>query len=435
MSEREREQDVSTKQERIASNARKLPGVSFTALAHSIDLKWLWAAQKRVRKDGAAGVDGATAEEYERDLGENLRKLENRMKSGDYKAPPVRRVYVPKNKTENRPIGIPTYEDKIAQKAIQMVLEPLYEQDFYDFSYGFRPGKSQHMALDGLWQEIMNMRGAYMVDLDISRYFDTIDHTLLRKALQKRVRDGVIVRMIGKWLNAGVMEKGMLSYPRAGSPQGGVISPLLSNVYLHGVLDSWFAEEVKPRMKGKASMVRFADDAVLLFERREDLERVMSVLPKRLAKYGLKMNERKTRTKCFVPPFRNGGKPPDTFNFLGFTHYWGKSQKGNWVVKRKTQKERFTRAVAQIAVWCKAHRHDPLPYQQQMLNSKLRGHYNYYGITPNSRSITNFWEQVKRIWMKWLNRRSRTPHLNWIKFNLLLKRYPLEKPRIYHSYI
>lgn len=430
-----RELEVSTKQERIARNARKLPGVSFTALAHHIDLNWLWVAQERVRKDGASGVDGVTAEEYERDLGENLRKLLNRMKSGNYKAPPVKRVYVPKNKTEQRPIGIPTYEDKIAQKAIQMVLESVYEQDFYDFSYGFRPGKSQHMALDRLWQEIMNMRGAYIVDLDISKYFDTIDHTLLREELQKRVRDGVIIRMIGKWLNAGVMEKGQLLFPRTGSPQGGVVSPLLSNVYLHRVLDSWFVEEVKPRMKGKASMVRFADDAVLLFEHREDLECVMSVLPKRLARYGLKMNEHKTHAQCFVPPVRRGGPPPDTFNYLGFTHFWGKSRNGSWVVKRKTQKERFTRAVVKIAAWCKAHRHDSMLYQQQMLNSKLRGHYNYYGITPNSRSIANFWEQVKRTWLKWLNRRSRTPHLNWEKFNLLLKRYPLEQPRIYHSYI
>ena len=232
--------DVLTKQERIAENARNLSEASFTALAHHIDGEWLWAAQERVRRDGALGVDGVTAEEYGKHIGENLRELENRIKSGRYKAPPVRRSYVPKNKQEKRPIGIPCYEDKIAQKAIQMVMEPVYEQDFYDFSYGFRPGKSQHMALDKLWQEIMNMRGAYVIDLDVSKCFDSIDHKLLREEVHKRIRDGVIVRMIGKWLNAGVMEHGKLSRPEAGSPQGGVISPLLSNVYLHGVLDSWF---------------------------------------------------------------------------------------------------------------------------------------------------------------------------------------------------
>ena len=244
-------QTVSTKQKRIAENARNMPEASFTALAHHIDRAWLLEAQKRVRRDGAVGIDGVTAEKYEENLSENLRELENRIKSGRYQAPPVRRSYVPKNENEKRPIGIPSYEDKIAQKAIAMVLEPVYEQDFYDFSCGFRPEKSQHTALDRVWQEIMNMGGAYVVDLDISKYFDTIDHKLLREEVQKRVRDGVIIRMIGKWLHAGVMEEGKLSRPQAGSPQGGVISPLLSNIYLHGVMDSWFEEQVKPRMKGK----------------------------------------------------------------------------------------------------------------------------------------------------------------------------------------
>ena len=426
---------VSTKQKRIAENARNMPQASFTALAHHIDQEWLRVAQQQVRRDGAVGIDGATAEAYEQKLEENLRNLEDRMKSGRYKAPPVKRAYVPKTHNEKRPIGIPTYEDKIAQKAIAMVMEAVYEQDFHDFSYGFRPGKSQHMALDRVWQEIMNMRGAYVIDLDISKYFDTIDHTMLRQEVQKRVRDGVIIRMIGKWLHAGVMENGKLSHPPAGSPQGGVISPLLSNIYLHGVLDSWFVEQVKPRLKGKAAMVRFADDALLMFELQQDMERVMEVLPKRLAKFGLRMNKQKTRVKRFIPPRAANGPKTDTLDFLGFAHYWGRSRKGYWVVKRKTQKERLTRALKKITQWCKTHRHDPLREQQRMLNSKLRGHYSYYGITPNSRSIALFWEEVKRIWLKWLNRRSRTPHLNWDTFNLLLKRYPLERPRIYHSFI
>lgn len=429
------EDSVSTKQQRIVENARNLPEASFTAVAHHIDVEWLWVAEQRVRKDGATGVDGVTSREYAEDKGEKLRQLEQRMKSGTYRAPAVRRVYVPKSKTEKRPIGIPTYEDKIAQKAVQMVLEPIYEQQFHDFSYGFRPGKSQHMALDRLWREVMNMRGAYVIDLDISKYFDTIDHRLLREVVQKRVRDGVIMRMIGKWLHAGVMERGTVTYPRAGSPQGGVISPLLSNIYLHEVLDEWFVKQVRPRMRGKAAMVRFADDAVLLFEQREDLARVMEVLPKRFAKYGLTMNEGKTNELRFLPPGRRDAGAPDTVNFLGFTHYWGKSRRGNWVVKRKTQKDRLARAIKTVAVWCKRHRHLPVCDQQQALNAKLRGHYAYYGITPNSRSLQAFWEQVKRVWFKWLNRRSRTRYMSWGTFNLLLKRYPLERPRIYHSYV
>lgn len=432
MSDRE---EVLTKQRRIAENARKLPEVSFTALAHHIDRRWLRVAQELVRRDGATGVDGVTAREYEENLEDNLRELEDRMKSGRYKAPPVRRVYVPKSKTEKRPIGIPAYEDKIAQRAITMVLEPVYEQMFYDFSYGFRSGKSQHMALKRLWQEVMNMGGAYVIDLDISKYFDTIDRGLLREVVQKRVRDGVITRMIGKWLKAGVMEEGKLTRPHKGVPQGGVISPLLSNVFLHEVLDAWFEEEVKPRMAGRAAMVRFADDAVLIFESREDLERVMKVLPKRFGKYGLAMNEEKTHVCRFLPPGRRDGGKPDTLDFLGFTHYWGRSRKGNWVVKRKTQKARLARAVAAVGLWCKSHRHDPLSQQQRILNTKLRGHYLYYGITPNSRSLAVFWERVKRLWFKWLNRRSRTAHLTWRTFNLLLKRYPLERPKIYHSYL
>lgn len=427
------ESEVSTKQQRIAENARKLPGVSFTAVAHHIDVKWLWVAEQRVRKDGATGVDGVTSREYAEGKAEKLRQLEQRMKSGRYRAPAVRRVYVPKSETEKRPIGIPTYEDKIAQKAVQMVLEPIYEQQFYDFSYGFRPGKSQHMALDRLWQEVMDMGGAHVIDLDISKYFDTIDHRLLREVVQKRVRDGVIIRMIGKWLHAGVMEGGTVMYPKAGSPQGGVISPLLSNIYLHEVLDEWFVSMVKPRMRGKTAMVRFADDGVLLFERREDLERVMEVLPKRLAKYGLTMNERKTKVVRFFPPGRPDGGSPEPINFLGFTHYWGKSRQGRWIVKRKTQKERLAKAIKAVASWCKQHRHDPMCEQQRMLNAKLRGHYAYYGMTSNFKSIRAFWEQVKLVWFKWLNRRSRTRHLNWGVFNLLLKRFPLERPRIYHS--
>ena len=429
------EEQVSTKQERIAEIAKRYRNESLVSMSHHIDIKWLHAAKEMVRKGGAAGVDGVTALEYERELGENLRSLEDRMKSGRYKAPPVKRVYVPKGNGEQRPIGIPTYEDKIAQRAVQMVLEPVYEQQFYDFSYGFRPGKSAHDALNRLWQEVMSMGGSYAIDLDISKYFDTIDREKLKAVVQKRVKDGVIMRMIGKWLKAGVMERGTLSYGKAGTPQGGVISPLLSNIFLHEVLDEWFVEQVQPRIKGKAGIVRFADDAVLLFENYDDLKRVEKVLGKRFEKYGLRLNEEKTKVCRFLPPGRRDGGVPDVIDFLGFTHYWGKSRRGNWVVKRKTQGKRLARAVKAVGQWCRKYRHQSIKVQWITLNRKLLGHYAYYGITPNSRSLNVFYERVKRIWFKWLNRRSRTAHLNWAIFNRLLIRYPLERPRIVHSYL
>ena len=253
--------DVSTKQRRIAELARIHPEVSFTSLAYHIDLRWLHEAYQRTRKDGAVGVDGQTAEEYAKDLGGNLRGLLERAKAGTYFAPPVRRAHIPKGMgAETRPIGIPSFEDKVLQRAVQMVLEPLYETEFYDCSYGFRPGKSAHEALEALWDGLMRMGGGWIIDLDIRKFFDTLDHTQLREILKRRVSDGVLLRLIGKWLNAGVLEDGELSYPERGAPQGGVISPMLSNIYLHTVLDRWFAQEVCPRLKGKAFQIRFADD-------------------------------------------------------------------------------------------------------------------------------------------------------------------------------
>src|SRR5579859_938501 len=243
---------VSTKQERIAGLAKQSPQMAFTSLAYLMDLDWLKEAYRRTRKDGAAGVDGVTAEDYERDLEGNLQRLLDRAKSGTYQAPPVRRVHIPKggSATETRPLGIPTFEDKVLQRAVVMVLEAVYEQDFKDCSYGFRPGRSAHQALESLWQQTMATGGGWIVDVDIRKFFDTIDHGHLREVLKRRVRDGVLLRLIGKWLNAGVLEDGCVTHPDAGSPQGGVVSPILSNVFLHYVLDDWFEREVQPRLKG-----------------------------------------------------------------------------------------------------------------------------------------------------------------------------------------
>jgi group II intron reverse transcriptase/maturase len=430
---------VFTKQQRIANNARVHPAVSFTSLAYHIDLEWLREAYRRTRKDGALGVDGQSAELYAADLDNNLKSLLERAKSGAYQAPPVRRVHIPKGPPgkEMRPIGIPTFEDKVLQRAVQMVLEPLYEQEFLECSYGFRPGRSAHMALEALRSGLMEMGGGWIIDLDVRKFFDTLDHSHLREILKQRVCDGVLTRLIGKWLKAGVMEDGSVSYPGQGSPQGGVISPMLSNVYLHEVLDKWFAEEVEERLHGRGFLIRFADDAVLAFEDYRDAQRVMDVLPKRFAKYGLTVHPEKTKIVRFTRPHRDTAGSSqqqwESFNFLGFAHYWGCSRKGNWVVKKKTQKSRFTRALMRIAAWCRWNRHRPLGEQQQTLGRKLSGHYAYYGVTGNGRALSNFRYQVIRVWRKWLSRRARGRPILWERFNLLLQHYPLPTARVVHS--
>jgi len=427
--------DVSTKQQRIAELARIHPEVSFTSLAYHIDLKWLHEAYLRTRKDGAVGIDEQTAEDYQKNLGPNLRSLLERAKSGGYRAPPVRRVHIPKGTSgkETRPIGIPTFEDKVLQRAVAMVLEPLYEQEFLNCSYGFRPGRSAHDALQALWQQAMGTGGGWIIDLDIRKFFDTMDHAHIRGILKRRVSDGVILRLIGKWLNAGVWEKGETSYPEKGTPQGGVISPLLSNIYLHEVLDKWFEEVVRSRLKGKGFLIRYADDGLLCFENEEDARRVMEVLPKRFEKYGLTIHPEKTRLVMFVRPESEPLEKRETFSFLGFMHYWGKSRKGNWIIKRSTEKGRFARALKKVSDWCKRNRHLPISEQHAQLTRKLTGHYYYYGITGNSRRLANFRYQVIRVWRKWLSRRSRSGHISWEKFILLMRRYTLPPVRIMHS--
>ena len=338
-----RPETVSTKQQRIAELARNCPDMAFTNLAHHININWLWKAYTLTRKDGAVGVDGQTAEEYETNLVGNLQALLNRAKSGTYVAPPVRRVHIPKagSPGETRPLGIPTFEDKILQRAVLMVLEPVYETDFLDASHGFRPGRGAHGALQSLWNQAMKLGCGWIVDVDLRKFFDTIDHGHLREFLKRRVRDGVILRLIGKWLNAGVLEEGIHTTPELGAPQGGVLSPLLSNLFLHYVLDQWFEQEVRPRLKGAAFLIRYADDFVIGAAREDDARRIMNVLPKRMSKYGLTVHPEKTRLVRFHPPevddstTLGGGYPgPATFDFLGFTHYWGRSLRGGWVVKQ-----------------------------------------------------------------------------------------------------
>lgn len=426
---------VSTKQQRIAKLGKQFPARSFTSLAHHLDLDWLREAYRRTRKDGAVGVDGQSAAMYEQDLTGHLASLLERAKSGSYRAPPVRRVHIPKGDGRStRPIGIPTLEDKVLQRAVVMVLEPLYEPIFENGSYGFRPGRSAHQALEALWRTLTAMGGGWVIEIDIQAFFDTLDRTHLRGFIQQRVRDGVIVRLIDKWLKAGVLEDQRITRPEAGTPQGGVVSPLLANLYLHEVLDRWVERDVKPRLTGHCELIRYADDAVLCFANETDAQRVRAVLPKRFAQYGLTLHPVKTRLVRFgKPDWPPSGQKPETFDLLGFTHYWGRSRQGRWIIKRKTAKDRFRRSLQRVKHWCQRHRHEPLAEQHDALCRKLNGYYGYYGITGNSRALNRFRHRVERIWLKWLGRRSQRARIAWDRAGRILHRHPLPPARIVHS--
>jgi len=436
MTDSSRSLDISTKLERIAKLAKEIRGASLNTLAHHIDVKWLREAHRRTRKDGARGVDGQGAKQYGEQLEENLQSLLDRAKSGRYWAPPVRRVHIPKGDgTETRPIGIPTFEDKVLQRAVAMVIGEVYEQEFYDFSYGFRPGRSAHQALEALQNTAVRMGGGWIVEVDIKKFFDTVDHAYLREILQRRIGDRVLLRLIGKWLNAGVLEGLNLSYPDEGTPQGGVISPLLANIYLHDVLDGWFVRDVQPTLEGQAALIRYADDFVVLFSHKHDAERFLAVLPKRFGKYGLTLHPDKTRLVPFGRPDRSDkDEGPRTFNLLGFTHYWALSRRGNWFVKQETAKDRFRRSLRRFYDWCRWNRHEPVKTQHLTLTKKLVGHYAYFGITSNFDALAKLLHRVKFLWRKALSRRSQRGQLTWKKMHRLLKRYPLPAPRIYHRY-
>jgi group II intron reverse transcriptase/maturase len=317
-----------------------------------------------------------------------------------------------------------------------MVLEAVYEQDFLDCSHGFRPGRSAHQALNRLWHELTIMGGGWVYEVDIRSFFDELDHGCLRSFLDRRVRDGVLRQTIDKWLKAGVMEGGSRSYPESGTPQGGVISPLLANVYLHEVLDTWFEREVQPRMAGRAYLLRYADDFVLTFELEQDARRVAEALPKRLARFGLRLHPDKTRLVRFHRPGRRQRptrqQRPGTFDLLGFTHYWGKALNGSWALKRRTSKDRMRRSLKRVNEWCRQHRHYPRPWQHEQLSRKLRGYDNYYGITGNFEALQRFRRELQRIWREWMNRRSQRKRVTWKRFYQYLKDNPLPRPFITH---
>lgn len=430
--------EVSTKLDRIAELASKIRNEPLNNLSHHLDMALFKEAFRRTSKRGAPGVDGQTVEEYRKNLEENLQGLLNRAKSGTYRAPPVRRAYIPKaDGTKTRPIGIPTLEDKILQRAVTMILEAVYEQEFKDFSYGFRPRRSPHQALERLWQGTMKLGGAWVLDLDLKQFFDLVDKRRLREFLAERVNDGVINRLVSKWLNAGVMEEGKLFYPETGTPQGSVISPLLANIYLHHVLDKWWTDWLVPNMLGQGFMVRFADDAIMVFTSRQDINRARRTLPKRLAKFALELNQDKTRIVDFRAPWKRTSRDASsfgrTFDFLAFTHYWGRSRRGRPVVKRKTMAKRLARATKRVNQWLRQYRHSPVWWQHRKLCQKFRGFMAYHGIIGNYRALARLQTRIQVRWRKWLDRRSQRGNMPWRKFHRLLQRYPLPRPKVVHS--
>jgi RNA-directed DNA polymerase len=426
---------MSTKYIRIAELAKEDKERKFFSIAHFLTPDALYEAFESLRKDASAGVDGVTYAGYEVEAWENIQKLHDRVKSGQYRAQPLRRVYIPKEDGRQRPISIPSLEDKILQKAAVDLLNAIYEQDFLGCSYGFRPGRGPQDALDEVGRVICRRPISYVLEADIRGYFDAIVRGLLIEMVEKRVNDGQLLRLIGKWINVGVIDDGRLQVTETGTGQGQIISPLLANIYLHYVLDEWFEKVVKPRLKGEAYEIRYCDDFILCFQYREDAEKVLDVLTKRFEKYGLTLHPEKTRLIEFgryalTKSEKPGGQKPATFDFLGFTHICKRSRGGKFTIYVRTMRKRIKRSLQRVALWCREHRHDPVEEQQRSLNWKLRGHYEYYGRSTNSPRLSAFYQEVRRLWHKWLNRRTRGKPLPWAEYVHLLNRHPLLRPRI-----
>ena len=407
----------------------------FTTLAHQMDEGFLTEAFYQLRKDAAPGIDQMTVTEYEVNLGERITDLHRRLVQGQYRAEPARRVWIPKGDGGQRPLAILVLEDKIVQRAVAMILEAIYEPYFYDFSFGFRRYFSAHGAVIYLRQQCLKLGINWIIDADIRKFFDTISWEQLRTLLQKRMNDGAILRLIGMWLHVGVMEEGQVVNQEVGTPQGAPVSPILANIFLHVVLDEWFQNEVRPRMGGNCFLARYADDFVMGFSMKRDAERVFKVLPQRFERYGLSIHPEKSRMVQFSRPYWKHGKGPGSFAFLGFTHYWAKTLKGGWTIKRKTQSKRLSRFLSGIADWCKANRHEPMADQHKSLCAKLRGHYEYYGVRGNFKMLEVAYEHTRAVWRKWLGRRSWKDRISWTRFVAQVDTaFALPRPHIVHVF-
>lgn len=412
----------------IAKKARKQKKHRFGNLYEMLNEENLKDCWRYIRKDAAYGVDRVSAQEYEQNLEENIRQLVERLKRGSYRAKLVRRRYIPKGDGRMRPLGIPVVEDKLLQLAVKRILEAIYEQDFLRCSYGYRPGVGALNAVDKLTIKLQFGRYNFVVEADIKGYFDNIDHEWLIRMLEERIDDRPLLRLIKKWLKAGILDTdGKVIHPATGTPQGGIVSPILANVYLHYVLDLWFHKVVKKHCRGEACLIRYADDFVCAFQYREDAERFYRALGKRLGKFGLELSAEKTRIILF---HRSPSSGKFRFQFLGFEFYWGKDRGGRPHLKRRTSRKNLRKSLKRFSEWCRENRNLKSRILFKRLNAKLRGYYNYYGVIGNYASLEQFFHQAMRILFKWLNRRSQRHSYNWQGFDELLEHYKIERPRI-----
>jgi len=413
----------------IKQKAQENPNEVFTSLAHHLTQEYLLNSFSKLRKSAASGIDKESARDYASNLSMRIEDLYNRLCSHKYKAPHIRRAWINKGDGKQRPLGISTTEDKIVQRAVADILNLIYEQDFYDFSYGFRPKRNAHQALSYLRGQCMRRKISWILDADIQGCFDNFDHTVMMELLSRRIKDTAILRLIKQWLKAGVVDGSSLQFSIQGTPQGNIISPLLCNIYLHHVLDTWLDKTIRPLLKGEIFVIRYADDFIIGFEYEADARRVANVLPKRMNRFGLTIHPEKSKLIRFTPDGK--GKPP-TFDFLGFTHYWTKTQRGNPVVKRKTCHKKMQGVIRKLTDTCRFNKHAKLKDQYKLLCSKLRGLYQYYGIRGNFISINRMYRTVIKAWFKWLNRRSQRHSYTWKGYRELLRHFTFPWPRIMH---
>ena len=421
---------------RIRELADKEPEMVFTSLGHRIDFHLLKQCFRQVCKSKSCGVDKVTAKEYVEHLDSNLYNLYERLWRGQYVAQPVKRIWIDKEGGKKRPIGITALEDKIVQKAVATILNAVYDGLFHDFSHGFREGHSQHMALQEVREQCRKMNINWIVDADVCGFFDQIDRKLLFEIIKQRVNDVGILRLIGKWFNAGVVEEGEVSCPEKGTPQGAVISPTLSNIFFHYVLDDWFVKEVQPHLKRRCFLVRFADDFIVGCELEADARKVLELLAERFKSFALSLHPEKTKLIPFGKPASSVrvDKRNRTFDFLGFTFYWSKVRAGYWVIKKKTVKKRLNRFLRRLWIWCKENRHEPVKGQFIDLSVKLKGYYQYFGVRGNFKVLEVVYEYAEKAWRYWLSRRSHKGGISWKMFEKIRATYPFPKPRIVHNF-